>query len=95
MAQPGELMFPDAAGGGGGGGGSLTPGLLMFPAEADTLRAKPSSVAARVDFSLFISVSHVVFRGSQSPVGTKIGTDWKVISSGIITALQISCKESG
>jgi hypothetical protein len=58
-AQPGELMFPDASGGGGGGGGSVAPGLLMFPAEADMLSAKPSSVAARVDFSLFISVSYV------------------------------------
>jgi hypothetical protein len=65
-------MFPDAAGGG-GGGGSVTPGLLMFPAEAVMLSAKLSSVAVRVDFSLFISVSYVVFRGSQSPVGNE---DW-------------------
>lgn len=89
-AQPGELMFPA----GGGGGGSVTPGLLMFPAETVMLSAKLSSVAVRVDFSLFISVSYVVFNGSQSPVGNE---DWDQLEGnlyGIITALQISCKES-
>lgn len=54
-AQPGELMFPDVAGG--GGGGSVTPGVLMFPAEAVMVSAKLSNVATRVDFILFISVS--------------------------------------
>ena len=65
-AIPGELMFPDISGGGGGGAVSpgllmfpaeVTPGLLMCPADAVMASAKLSNVAARVDFSLFISVS--------------------------------------
>ncbi len=92
--EPGELMFPFVVGGG-GGGGSVTPGLLMFPAEAVMVSAKLSKVAARVDFSLFISSPKLVFRGSQkSSRIRRWGPTGRGISMRIITALQISCKES-